>query len=128
MWTEVYIYNLDGIEVLKSHRHTVELKVGQGKDTKVRDLVFANEHEATTFCDVLESLGKLQAGRAQRRLAKYMADPKHKVRDISSNVQLLVEIVSAVRLPVADIVSTDAYVTVHLGKHKVHSTAYRPKS
>jgi hypothetical protein len=36
---------LDDIEVLKRHRHTVELKLGRGTHTKVRDLNFPNDHE-----------------------------------------------------------------------------------
>ena len=126
-WTEAFIYNLDGIEVLKRHRHTVEMQMGRGNDTKVRDLVFASEGEATTFCDILEYLGKLEAGRAQRRLANYLA--KHdKMKDIGANVQVLVDIVSAIRLPVADLLSTDAYVQVHLGKQQVHRTAHLPNT
>jgi hypothetical protein len=126
-WTEAYIYNLDGIEVLKRHRQTVEMQLGQGNDTKVRDLVFTNEDEATTFCDILESLGKLEAGRAKRRLESYLS--KHEeMKDIGTNVQLLVDIVSAVKLPVADLLSTDAYVSVHLGRQEVHRTAHLPNT
>ena len=115
---------MEDIEVLNHHHHTVELKLGRGNDTKVRDIIFANDDEAMTFCDILQSLGKLEAGQAQRRLEDYLS----KGKDLGSKVQLLVEVVSAVRLPVADIASTDAYVTVHLGKNQVHKTDFRPNT
>jgi len=47
MWTEAYLYSADDIQLLGHHRRTVELKLGRGNDTKVRDLNFANEHEGT---------------------------------------------------------------------------------
>lgn len=151
MWTEDYFYSSDDVELLKHHRRTVGLKLGRGNDTKVRDLNFANEHEgmfsesagaslrdrvanvalslcyrpATTFCSILESLGKLEEGRGQRRVEAFKAGPHgDKIKDIGSKIQILVEIVSAVRLPVADLKSTDAYVTVHLGNRQLHKTDY----
>jgi hypothetical protein len=77
MWTEAYFYSADDVELLKQHRRSVELKLGRGNDTKVRDLNFANKHEgmssfqdhvanvalslcyhpAMKFCSILESLG-----------------------------------------------------------------------
>lgn len=42
------MYTLDDIEVLTRHRHTVELQLGRGIDTKVRDFNFATDHEGTS--------------------------------------------------------------------------------
>ena len=38
------------------------------------------------------------------------------------NVNLLVEVVSAADLPIADVSSTDPYVVVFMGKQEVHRT------
>jgi Ca2+-dependent lipid-binding protein len=42
--------------------------------------------------------------------------------DATSDIQLLVEIVSATDLPIADRKSTDPYVIVYLGKQEIHRT------
>ena len=44
------------------------------------------------------------------------------------NVNLLVEVVSATDLPIADVSSTDPYVVVFMGKKEVHRTVTIPKT
>lgn len=74
-------------------------------------------------------MGKLEAGRAQRRLEAFQAGlQKNVIRNLGAKVELLVEIVSAVRLPVADLNSTDAYVSVYLGKDELHRTDQIPNT
>ena len=46
----------------------------------------------------------------------------------SSDINLLVEIVSATDLPIADFKSTDPYVKVYMGKQEVHKTKPIPKT
>lgn len=41
---------------------------------------------------------------------------------LDSHVNILVEIVSATDLPIADMKSTDPYIVVYLGKQEVHRT------
>jgi Ca2+-dependent lipid-binding protein len=41
---------------------------------------------------------------------------------LDSHVNILVEVVSATDLPIADMKSTDPYVAVYLGKQEVHRT------
>ncbi len=78
--------------VLNHHHHTVELKLGRGNGTKVRDIIFANDDDAMTSAIFSrQSLGKLEAGQAQRRLDDYLS----KGKDLGSKVLLLVEVVSA---------------------------------
>ena len=49
------------------------------------------------------------------------------IMDTSSDVSLLVEIVSASDLPVADSISTDPYIVVFMGKQIIHKTKAIPK-
>jgi hypothetical protein len=42
----------------------------------------------------------------------------------SSEINLLIEIVSATDLPIADLHKTDPYVVVYMGKHRIHKTQY----
>lgn len=116
---------MEDIEVLNHHHHTVELKLGRGNGTKVRDIIFANDDEAMTFCDMHSPVSGQARSRASPTQTRGLLS---KGKDLGSKVQLLVEVASAVRLPVADIASTDAYVTVHLGKNQVHKTDFWPNT
>jgi hypothetical protein len=42
----------------------------------------------------------------------------------SSEINLLIEIVSATDLPIADLKSTDPYVVVYLGRQRIHKTQH----
>jgi hypothetical protein len=129
-WSEAYHFDLDSVEVLKQHRHYADLKLGRGAETQVRTVNFATAEEAQSFCDILESLRKLEAQRAQRKLDAYRSGQTGGTRDFEAGEQIniLVEIVSGVRLPIADISSTDAYVVVYLGTTEVHRTKQIPNT
>ena len=144
-------FRSDDVEILKLHGRTVDVKLGSGHDTIIRDLKFDNEENATKFQVIMEKTKHLERERAKRQVAKYRAinatspkiskDPERahgdermqqSPRDISAvpeedddddeMVKVLVEIVSANDLPVADITSSDAYVIVRFNGKEVHRT------
>lgn len=153
-WREHRNFNLDDVELLKLTSKTLEVKLGAGNETIVRDLRFASTQEAATFRDAVTKLKTLESERAARQVAKYRAaslsidggpakkkptkaagdelsSPLNADETIAENddeeddderVNLLVEIVSARDLPVADITSTDAYIVVRMKGKEIHRT------
>ena len=55
-------------------------------------------------------------------------DDRSKMMTATTEINLLIEIVSATDLPIADIVSTDPYVVVYLGNQKIHKTGFISKT
>jgi Ca2+-dependent lipid-binding protein len=95
---------------------------------------------AQDFAHELSKLRALVKERSKERLASYQMkrdESKAKLAKASeassksnltrtlsldSHVNILVEIVSATDLPIADMKSTDPYIVVYLGKQEVHRT------
>lgn len=138
-------FRSDDLEILKVHGRTVEIKLGSGHETIIRDLKFDNEDHATKFRDIITKTKNLERERTQRQVAKYRAANVKKSpqagegdetmqqspRDISetvmeegdgAHIKILVEIVSATDLPIADITSTDAYIIVRFKGKEIHRT------
>jgi hypothetical protein len=59
-WKERYRAKLQNMEILSSHGRTVDMRMGAGDDTVVRDLLFDNKHDAQTFITVFQELRQLQ--------------------------------------------------------------------
>jgi hypothetical protein len=134
------------VVLLKSSGRSCELKLGISNEVIIRDIKFDSEKERTSFDTVMHKLGTLEHERAQRRVTAYKSikkDTDRKPQDFSLNlkgralsmldegtetINLLVEIVSAIDIPVADIYSSDAYVIVRMGGKEVHRTNFIPKS
>ncbi len=49
-------------------------------------------------------------------------------KSASGKIQLLIEIVSALNVPVGDLFSSDPYVIVRMGDKEVHRTDYIPRT
>jgi hypothetical protein len=143
-WVEHKVYRLDEIEILKQivKKDCVEVQLGLGNDTIVRDFRFVvpgapPEPGMLHFCQTIERMKVLEQKRAQRQLDQYTLEsplPQSAAEGMdtaatttgaasSHRIQILVEIVSATNLPVADLVATDAYVVVRFGTKEVHRTA-----
>ena len=119
-WSEAYLFDPDDVELLKHSGSHVECKLGRGAETMVRTIYFSSEQEKESFVDVISKLGVLLKERATRKLES--------LPQVGNELNILVEIVSGVRLPIADITSTDAYVVVYLGKDEVHRTKQIPNT
>jgi len=144
------MFRSDGFEILKVHGHgkAVSVKLGMGNETVVRDLYFESAEQATKFQDVVTKTKGLEKERAMRLVAKYRANhsaaPRKRdggvalgdemvqnTRDMSDiieeddeeSIQILVEIVSATDLPIADLSSSDAYVIVRMKGKEIHRTS-----
>lgn len=127
----------DIVEILKVHGRTVEVKLGSGTETVVRDFRFDNANAATKFEEAMLHVQSLASDRAKRQIQAYKSNTTSNLlsspRDINTTIaegdeemgdgiNILVEIVSATDLPVADISSTDAYCIVRLKGKEIHRT------
>lgn len=132
-WTVQREFKTDDIEVLKGSSKVVEVKVGAGVDTVVRDLKFHNTPDADQFEKGLAKVKELEKERAQKQLAAYKESTKAlnatstrgvgDVSDVGDNVCLLAEVVSAISLPSADIGgSSDPYCVVRMKGKDIHRT------
>ena len=145
-------YRLEDVELLKRHGRTCEMKLSA---KIIRDFKFAAERHAMSFQKVLNHAKELEVERMQRRADMYREihgndNQKNKQKtsprsrdlisafrqtdsgdfldDEDARINLLIEIVSATDLPVADVFSTDAYVKVRMGGIDVHRTKAISKS
>ena len=75
----------------------------------------------SSFCQVIEHLRTLQSKRTEERVLKFRSLTQDSKQD-TSRIQLLVEIVSGIRLPIADGTTSDPYVIVRMGAEEVHRT------
>lgn len=150
MWTLAHIYDLDDVEILKTRRGGhCQIKFGHGSDTQVREVNYSSEKEGTrsriasccnkysyypylsytflslctasSFCQVIEHLRALQSKRTEQRVHEFRSLSPDSKQD-TSRIQLLVEIVSGIRLPIADKSTSDPYVIVRMGAEEVHRT------
>lgn len=151
-WRENRSYRLEDVSIVKSHGRTLEVKCGAGQETVVRDFKFESEADARSFEHVVEKMVGLERERAQRQIASYKqakrdsSTPADKGPKLSmpvavaaemngtesagrdDRINILVEIVSATDVPVADVFSTDAYVGVRMGGKEIHRTSVIPKN
>jgi hypothetical protein len=139
-------FDLDYIDDVEIHNSTsLEAKFGRGNNTEVRDLKFTSVAEVQDFESILTRLRNLsmevvdnKVRTFQQEIAASNATSNTEenaklLQPLSStitdeDVNLLVEIVSATDLPVADLLSSDPYVVVWLGKEEVHRTKTIPKT
>jgi hypothetical protein len=144
-------YRLEDVEILKVHGRTCEVKVGSGSETIVRDLKFEAEKSAIAFEECLTAMKTRVVERAKRRAQEYRkqkrstskttsqsgssgiqsrsaGDPLGAMEEGDVTIRILVEIVSAINLPVADLLSADPYVVVRLGSKEVHRTKVQSKT
>jgi hypothetical protein len=127
MWTQAHIYDLDDVHIHKAKRGGhCQIKFGHGSDTQLREVNFDSEKEASSFCQVIDHLRKLQSKRTERRVREFRTSSPNSKPDSpstsTSQIQLLVEIVSGTRLPIADGSSSDPYVIVRMAGEEVHRT------
>lgn len=135
-WTQHRMYTSEQIEVLKVSRSTVEVKLGNGNETVVRDFRFGSSREAARFEEGLAHVKSLEKERTKRQIDKFRQTQgqDETTRDVEvgtdqpQKIDVLVEIVSATDLPVADIVSTDAYVIARMAGKEIHRTDVISKS
>lgn len=143
-WEEHYDFKLQDVVVLKSKGHVCEVKLGVGHQTVIRDLLFEASTDCTAFQEAHALLRRLEQERAERQVQLYRqtrmqqqvkASKKSKATlsrdlpvDAPLDINLLVEIVSAIDLPAADVFSSDPYVDVFMGDKKVHSTEFISKN
>jgi hypothetical protein len=141
-WKTHGTYRLEDIDILKSHGKTVEMRLGSGNETVIRDVKFEGEKEANAFVQNLEHLATLEKTRARQQVELYKSSrtASDSARngmsralgpdgsDGDEKINILVEIVSAMDLPVADLLSTDAYVIVRMGGSEVHRTSVISKN
>jgi hypothetical protein len=71
LWKERYRTKLQNMEILTSHGRTVDMKLGAGDDTVVRDIYFDNNHGAHTFVTVFQELRQLQRDAGLRLASAY---------------------------------------------------------
>ena len=134
-------YRYEDVEILHVHKNVCELKLGAGHSVIVRDFKFDSEQEAQDFRSVWQRMIQLTGERTKRQIDQYTSKQRltkkssprgtTNTRELSilkegeqvpQLIELLVEIVGASNLPVADVVSTDPYVKVRMGGNEVHRT------
>jgi Ca2+-dependent lipid-binding protein len=131
--------------ILKTSGRSCEVRLGTSNEIIVRDIKFDSEKDRTSFEKVMDKLSTLERERAQRQVTAYKRIKKDKgtpskesnwtlktralsmLEEGTETINLLVEIVSAIDIPVADIYSSDAYVIVRMGGKEVHRTGVIPK-
>lgn len=146
-WREHRSYKLEDVHILSQNKNTrvLEVKLGSGQETMVRDFRFESEEDSKSFRAVVDSINQMEQERSQRQLAKYKeskvaaaaktsptgASSAKAVQEDSVGqemIQILVEIVSAIDLPEADLSSADPYVIVRMGGKEIHRTAVIAKN
>jgi len=126
-------YDLEEVCDFQHNKNEVEATFGRGSATEVREIKFANTQEAKNFYDQIVALKKTVDDRASQRLEAFRAKQEVVEKEVKSraakvgvsledDIKLMVEIVSCTHLPIADIKSTDPYVTVFFGTDEVHRT------
>ncbi|KAG7337322.1 C2 domain containing protein [Nitzschia inconspicua] len=151
-WVEYRRYYLEAIAQEERSNHVFEATFGLGNRRERRELKFESVDAACDFQQQLDGLRGLVKQRTLDRLEAYKAmQSKSKTKlvdsmqqskqgtensrittnnalesvtslNVHTHITLLVEIVSAQDLPVADRTSSDPYVSVYLGPHKIHKT------
>jgi len=130
-WVERYKCRLDAVSILEVvGSRNLQIQLGVGRHTKVRDLHFASKPDLQDFVERFEGLKSLQAERAQRLVNTHRSKSGILSRglfgdgaDDDKGVAILLEIVSASHLPVTDYLSSDPYIKVMDGDRELHRTA-----
>lgn len=97
--------------------------MGVGKLTVIRELTFELESQAISFCTELGELCELVQQRANSKVAKLGLAQRTSLTS-GNDISILIEIVSATNLPIADRHSTDPFVNVWHGATKIHRTKH----
>jgi hypothetical protein len=118
----------------------LEATFGRGNAMEVREIHFDDKETCQACHAQIVSLQQLAKDRASQRLEAFRKKQQQEankqvdaddgdtiksrgvVLNDDEDIQLLVEIVSCSNLPIADISSTDPYVTVFFGTKEVHRT------
>ena len=124
-WVESRTYRLDELKLTKVHGRTVEVHLGAGREVQVRDVKFESEADATAFATTIQKLVQLEHHRAQRQAQSYL---QSRSLETTTRIRILLEIVSATNLPIADLSSSDPYVLVRLGSREIHRTSVVSKN
>jgi hypothetical protein len=133
-WSVQRELRMDDVEVLKGSSKVVEVKVGAGNETVIRDFKFQTPTDAEQFEKGLARVKELEKELARKQIASYKESSKATLVKssarglggspvIGDNISLLFEIVSAVHLPKADVGGTsDPYCVVKLKGNEIHRT------
>ena len=128
-WVERFRCFLDTIELMSSsssntkNNRSCDLKVGSGMETKIRSFYFESQHDSKVFVSVLQKMQTMQRERAARMATAYISEHlSNRIEPSSSSINLLIEIVSARNLPVADVFTSDPYCLVREGDRELHRT------
>jgi hypothetical protein len=70
-WRERHRAKLQTMEILNRHSRTVEIQMGVGEDTVVRDFSFESIQQADNFVKVFDELRRLQRERGMRQAAAH---------------------------------------------------------
>ena len=92
---------------------------GRAQNTEIWEIHFPTHAAANGFAQQLQKLAHAQIEHKVQRLETFAASY---TSTTTTTVQLLVEIVSASNLPIADARQTDPYVAVFWGTEQIHQT------
>lgn len=139
LWKTSGEFSSDDVVILKGGSKTIEVKIGSGNDTVVRDFKFGKDTDALKFEKGLATVKRLEGDRAKKQISLFKQASKSTVngtstRDldvsIDEEINLLVEVVSATDLPSADITTgkSDPYVQIRMKGSEIHKTKSIPKT
>jgi hypothetical protein len=69
-WLEHRRYVLDAVAILKHSKNSVTVKLGQGGQQELRQVIFPSEDDAALFCNEIELLELAFNERAEKRIRK----------------------------------------------------------
>lgn len=144
-WVEYRRYFLDEIdEDVDLHKHSWEATLGRAAKRERREFKFSSSAEAEDFNTDIKRFRKAAENRASVRLEEFKEKQKEAVAKAdkkvigsapklaakssvqnlgnNSNIRLLIQIVSASDLPIADLKTSDPYINAYLGQKKLHRT------
>lgn len=126
-WATHGSYRLEAISVVRTHHRgkSVEVRLGTGQEAVIRDLKFASSSAAEDFAHALDACEQLSLARARRQIQEFQTSSRGVADDTTSdaeNVKLLIELVSATDLPVADLNTSDPYAICRFGETEIHRT------
>jgi hypothetical protein len=164
-WVEHKVYRLEEIQILKQKKDSIEVQLGLGNDTIVRDYKFIHENEVGSsssyqhsdshiqhFCSTLLIMKQLEKERSIQQIEQYKKQNTITTTSTTSgttshltttptgmighptthgsldHINILVEIVSATNLPIADLLATDPYIVVRFGSKEIHRTSVISKN
>lgn len=117
-WTQKYKFPVNHITVDKRVGCACAITTKRKNKAQTRDIIFNSEEEAIAFCDKIGIHKKLKTAVLTAMAALGLSK--------SRAINILVEIVSAVDLPIGDLKSSDPYVVIMFNDEAVHKTKYIP--